>query len=182
MTHSAYRRRIARAVYLLRDGRDCLVSLYHYTTTREGLALDFDTWLSRYRAGLYGPRWDQNVVSWLKRGATRLGKELLVVRYEDLRSNPTAVLAGVCRFLGIPTDERVLERAVELSTLERGRSWERQRGDEPGVPDASFYRRGGSGEWREALTEDQQREFLAMSGHALRLAGYLTGRPGQPYP
>ena len=68
-SHSKYRSTIQRAVYIVRDGRDVLISLFHYRITRQGLGeyIDFQSFFNQYLQGLYGHCWHDNVESWLVR-------------------------------------------------------------------------------------------------------------------
>lgn len=41
-SHTCFRRGLGKVVYIVRDGRDSLISFYHYLTTRNGLNVSFD--------------------------------------------------------------------------------------------------------------------------------------------
>jgi hypothetical protein len=172
-THSNYRCTINRAVYLIRDGRDSVVSLFHYTTSRGGINMDFKMWFAQYMSGFFGLRWDQNAVSWLSRGRKVLGERMLFVRYEDFLANTLGELAKVCNFLGINAAQEELTCAIEASTIEKGREWEKRYQGEIKDPNASFYRGGKCGEWRNLFSENQKKAFLRVSEKALRLGGYI---------
>lgn len=171
-THSAYRRSIRRAVYLVRDGRDSVTSLFRYTTNRAGTKMDFGTWFSYYMKGYYGPRWDQNVVSWLVRGKEALGDRLLIVRFEDLRADPVGELGKVCSFLDIGYAEDRLVHAIEAASIDKMRKWEEHYKGRIKDSNASFYRGGNMGQWRDMFTREQEREFMGKSKTALTLCGY----------
>ena len=173
MTHSVYRRRIPRAVYMLRDGRDSIVSFFHYTTTREGKAMAFEDWFGLYMSGAFGVRWDQNVESWLQRGKRQLGENLMVLRFEDLRSDTVGCLADVCEFLGLQADKAQLLDAVEAGSLQNGRRWEQHYLGKVDSENASFYRAGQSGKWQDLFSSTHQARFLEASANAMRLGGYL---------
>lgn len=111
-THSNYRCTINRAVYLIRDGQDSVVSLFHYTPTREGITMDFKMWFTYYMRGYFGLRWDQNAVSWLNRGRKILGERILFIRHEDFRINTLGELAKVSNFLGINAAQGELACAI----------------------------------------------------------------------
>lgn len=173
-THSTYRRNIKRAVYIARNGRDSILSLFRYTTVRVGLNMEFSKWFALYMKGCYGPRWDQHVVSWLTKGRKKLGKDMLVVRYEDCCAHPHDVLSNVCDFLGVRHTQSDIQRAIELSSIKNMRKWERKYVGEIKDENASFYRgKKINDEWNNLLTEEQRNKFLTVSGEALRLGGYI---------
>ncbi len=71
----------------------------------------------------------------------------VLVRYEDLRADPTGTMRRIYESLKIPVEERDLSRAVEKH------AWEN-------IPDrkkgsGKFYRKGSPGGWAEDLTPEQ---------------------------
>jgi LPS sulfotransferase NodH len=172
-THSVYRRGIKRVVYVLRDGRDSMLSLYRYTTVRIGIRMGFNQWFSFYMKGWYGPRWDQHVESWLTRGCERLGRDMLIVRYEDCCADPHGELKKVCDFFGIEFALADIERAVKLSSVDNMKKWERKLLGEIKSDNASFYRgKKQADEWLSLLNDEQRNKFMRISKNAMRLGGY----------
>lgn len=174
-THGLYGGYIRQAVYLLRDMRGAVPSLFRYTTTRVGKRLDPSEWVKLYQAGLYGPRWDQHVMSWLGTASTVLGDRMLVVRYEDMRSNPGSVLRDVAQFLGIRTGREREARAVSLSAPDVMRRWESRMLGPLRDPNASFYRGGNVNEWDSLFSARDRSALLASAEDALCLTGYRRG-------
>lgn len=171
-SHTAFRRSLPRVVYVVRDGRDALISYYHFSTTREGKAVPFSEWFDLYAMGGFGPRWDRHVKSWLIRGQQHLGDKLLVVRFEDLKKNPVPGLQAIASFLGLPADLQIVSRAVEMAKTEKAREREEKQWGHIQDPNASFYRGGKTGQWEEFLTGEIYAKFMKLSAEALRLAGY----------
>ncbi len=173
-THSVYRRNIKRVVYVLRDGRDSMLSFYRYTTVRIGIDMDFERWFSFYKKGWYGPRWDQHVESWLTKGRDRLRENMLVVRYEDCCVEPHGNLEKVCDFFGIKFTPNDIDRAVKLSSIDNMKRWESRTLGSISSENASFYRgKNKAPEWTDMLNDHQRNEFMHMSENALRLGGYI---------
>ncbi len=176
-THSVYRRSSNRVVYVLRDGRDSLLSLYRYTTIRNGINMDFDNWFILYLKGWYGPRWDEHVEGWLTRGCEELKENMLVIRYEDCCNDPSGNLSQVCDFLEIRHKSNDISRAVELSAIDNMRKWERKLCGPIINENASFYRgKKEASEWLTLLNERQRSEFNSKSENALLLGGYVYER------
>lgn len=171
-SHTVYTRRLPRAIYLVRDGRDVVVSYYHYIVTREGLKLPFPEWFDLYCRRWYGPRWHENVESWLMKGRKHLGRNLLVVKFEDLKANPAHKMREITTFLGLQTEPHAVSDAIEMASLEKARRHEKRLVGKLDNPDSSFYRGGKVGQWRDQFDEHSYKRFMRMSGRALNLAGY----------
>ena len=172
-SHGRYMGAVPRAVYLVRDGRDVLVSMYHKRITRPGHAekIDFADFCRRYFRGDLGERWDDSVMSWLERGRAEMGEALKVVRFEDLKRDLAGHVKDIAGFLAIDADEERIAGALDKASLERLRESERSRvGDL--APDRSVYRGGKVGQWRDMLTGEMYERFMSLSGAALAAAGY----------
>lgn len=145
------RQRAARAVYLLRDPIDVMMSVWDFKhlTGEEGLldATPSDRqamfqkfcqhWLST--GGLVYPwagSWRENVASWLDQ------KELplLILRYERLKANPAEELRRILRFLGRHASEERIAAAVEVGKPDSMRKLESEEA-KAGVS-GIFYRPG----------------------------------------
>lgn len=172
-THSTHCWPIREAVYLVRDPRDALPSFYRYSTTMIGRSIAPHEWVSLYLKGLYGPRWDQHVHSWLVKGDEVLGDQMLVTRYEDMKAHPVSELERVARFLGIPFEPQRAERAVEWSSPEYMRQWEARNVGPLSDPNASFYRGGVVNEWESLFADRDREKIMRCSEDALHLAGYV---------
>jgi Sulfotransferase domain len=129
------RQRASRAVYLLRDPIDVMMSVWDFKhlTGEDGLleaspddhAALFQTfcqhWLST--GGLIYPwagSWRDNVASWVEQ--TEL--PLLIVRYEQLKSRPFDELRRVLAFLGHEASEQRIAAAVEAGKPDNMRKLE----------------------------------------------------------
>ena len=172
-SHTWYRKDIHRAVYLVRDGRDVLVSLYHYYITRESKTLSFPDFYSDYIKGKYGQLWHENVESWLTRGKELLGDDLLVISFEELKTDTYQVLTRTAEFLGLPAGKSEVELALEASDINRMRKIEMQRRGPVDNINASFYRGGKTGEYKDLFTPEIREGFIRIAGKALSLAGYV---------
>lgn len=171
-SHTVFRPSLRRVVYLVRDGRDSVVSFYHMETTREGVKLPFADWFDLYCARRFGPRWDNNVESWLTRGKEHLGNNMLFVKFEEMKRNPVPHIQKISSFLNIPADDAAISHALEASSIDSAREREKRERGRIGDPNASFYRGGKTGQWREYLNGDIYARFLNLSRRAMSLAGY----------
>jgi hypothetical protein len=155
----------SRMIFLLRDGRDVVDS--ELDAAQPGswgaeLATGFKfgdraTYLRR-RAWLW--LWRTEVVQRAFEGHTPSRRRLL--RYEELRASPGAVLAPLAEWVGV--EPQPILDAAERSTFERQPPGERGSG--------RFLRAARPGVWRENLTEEEQAEVSAIIGPKLRELGY----------
>src|ERR1700756_1998538 len=76
---AAYR----RVVYLLRDGRDAMVSYLHYLEAMERKRLDFLELVASDRA-ISPCKWHKHVQAWL---ANPYQAQMIVIKYEDLKND-----------------------------------------------------------------------------------------------
>lgn len=178
----------ARLIYILRDGRDALVSQRLqsfvdavHTLTREDrrVRLEFldrpDSFRGRRSIFLEGDlrrraeRWARNVTETVALGTKLFGGRFHFLRFEDLLTDPPGVIAKVWAFLEA---ERPGEAEVEALRLEMGRNpdaeWQRQQLGEV----ASRIPKGGAGSWRAMMTARDLAVVEEAAGATLRAWGY----------
>lgn len=172
MTHSPWQPAFRRAAYVVRDGRASVVSYYHYLTTRQGRDLPFEVFFDRYLEGVYGVPWHVHVEGWLGAGAARMGDDLHVVRFEEMKADREAVLASVVRFLGIEADDARIRAAAGRASIDNARKIEAARRGALASTDASFYRGGRDYSADSPLSGALLARFEEASARALGLAGY----------
>lgn len=171
-THSAWWPGVRRAVYLVRNGEDVLVSYYHYLTTRGGQKMSFESFYHTQARGELGPPWHVHVESWLERGRRRLGDRLLVVRFEDLKAAPEPTVAEILAFLRIEATPVQITQALAAASVENMRAIETRRWGFETAPDASFYRGGKVNQGEGLFTPALRSHFERTAGRALQLGGY----------
>jgi hypothetical protein len=193
-THEKYRNDYTKAVLLIRDPRDVLLSNYA-RAVECGLAPlvskgDFDSFLLSSLEGraIQMGSWQEHSRSWLESPLAKNGN-LMVVRYEDLRQNSEEALGKLLEFLGVTPDVRIIRKAIENNTLQQMRAKEdrARRAGEPSAllgchksaeEDGRFVRKGAIGGWRSKLTDAQVKIIQQYAGDALTAAGYEPGLVG----
>ena len=171
-----------RIVLLVRDPRDVAVSQYFQWKFRmrpnkkalndyppHGEDLSIFEFMRYEEQGL--PRVISYFNGWL-RGIPELG-DVLVVRYEDMRTDPGGVLGQILSFTGTPgTDEEIAD-AVEYAAYENlkkreaetsfspWRGWRLVPGDRKN-PDSFKVRRAKVGGYRDYFTDEEIAELDAM--------------------
>jgi hypothetical protein len=176
LTHEQYGRHYRRAavVYLVRDVRDVIISEYGRRHMVRSYAKDFDHFLEDFLRGRIHRigSWTDHVAGWMQSAAIGDGS-LILVRYEDLKTDPARKLSEILQFLGEPRSPSVIRGAVDNNNLEAMREKE----DRVRLPEARpgfrFVNKGVSGSWREALNPGQIRQIEEASGRQLEELGYV---------
>jgi len=160
-----------RVIYLLRDGRDALVSYLHYVEGLTEKKVDFLE-LVQAKGVLFPSKWHEHVEQWL---ANPHGASMIVVRYEDLKRDTVGQLSRICEFAGLKRSQSALENAAEKSSFSNMRkreelfAWEN-----PQIPKTKrFVRRGEVGSHKDEMPPVARDAFLAEAGDTLRKTGYL---------
>jgi hypothetical protein len=173
-----------RSVYIMRDGRDTMVSRYYETIHREpqhkrdaerfiGHEMTDDNvrehlprfieFMSTYQGGCAD--YKTHLTYWLEH-------DYVTVRYEDLLRDTVGEMRRVLRELtGREPDPTRLEQAVKKNSFEA--RTQRARGEES---KGEFLRKGVSGDWRNYFTPEAARVFDAYAGDLLIRLGYERSR------
>jgi hypothetical protein len=148
------------AIYLVRDGRDSLVSYAHWTLAQE-TGVDhsdhqtraFQDCLKRIiTTSRYFGGWSANVKAWLDRPSTHM------VRFEDLIADPINVVGQALDEMGIHHQRNEKKEAVKFAELHK--------------QDPVLYRKGVSGAWQAEMNPAMTDLFWQYHGAAMRRLGY----------
>ena len=151
------------ALYVVRDGRDSLVSYAHFALVQvKGLSPDEITpgqVANKVRELILFPRlnygtWSQNVEAWTRRPNTT------VIRFEELVSRPAEVVDRVIRELG-------LNLRIASETIPSFEDLHRASGN--------FFRRGTIGTWTEIFSRELHALFWKHNGVVMERLGYPFG-------
>lgn len=171
-THDLPRPEYQRVVYILRDGRDAMVSYQHHLSALYGRTVDLGGML-QFGSGLFPCRWYQHVEIWL---SNPFGATMLIVKYEDLKANAAKILAQICSFIGVERPKEFLSEIAANAEFEKMQQRERQQGwdNEQWPKDAAFVRRGTIGGYRDEMPPDLQELFLQQARSTLLKCGYAV--------
>ncbi len=151
-----------KVVYLLRDGRDAVVSYYHHTRDLYRQEIDFVEFVEQYN--IFSLKWHEHVNVWL---SNPYKSEMLVIKYEDLKQNGLRTLEQ--------RSKEHLQTVIHETDFEKMRDREKKLGwDDPNWPeDKPFIRRGVVGSYKDEFPKAALDKFLAQSGETLEKCGYL---------
>jgi len=182
-THEQYRKEYAKAIYLVRDVRDVVLSEFAYQKALGWIPDDFDRFLRDFLRGGVNPftPWHQHVPGWM--GSSLAGtSNFLLIKFEDMRRNTEQVVNQVLDFLGVTVDPRTVREAVANNTVQRMQEKEQrspQLSDTApksnGSEESRFIRSGSVGGWRNRLTDLQVEMIEHHAGDVLAFMGYPTG-------
>lgn len=175
-THELYRPTYKRAIYLIRDVRDVLLSQY----SREnelGLVwwANFDGYIKAFLEGTingFGP-WQEHIPQWLDSPLTKRG-DLLAVKFADMRRNTQETLERVVDFLGFEVQPEVIAEAIADNTVEKMRAREErsQTLHKSTREEGRFVRKGAVMGWREKFTEPQLELIEQYAGETMARTGF----------
>jgi Sulfotransferase domain len=171
-THEFYRKDYHRAIYMVRDPRDILLSEFAFLSALEYYRDDLDHFVKTFLftcVSAYGP-WHKNVTSWLDSPIARNGN-LLLVRYEDLRKDPVPLFAQMADFLGAKVDEEKIKLAVANNSIQNMRQKEDKEPVRASIK-GRFVRDGKVRGWVSKLSPAQVRLIEEHAGSTLLRLGY----------
>jgi len=175
-THHLPRPSYRRIVYLIRDGRDAMVSYFHHLAANSD-GVDFARMVETGQ-GLYPGKWHEHVRAYLETP----NADLIVIRYEDLVRDTAKELGRFCSFARIERSESMIRWAVERASFDNMRRKEVQTGWEtPGWPkDKLFVRRGKVGSYRDEMPPDIVEVFMRDARDTMIAHGYAADQPAGP--
>ncbi|MBZ5597257.1 MAG: sulfotransferase domain-containing protein [Acidobacteriia bacterium] len=175
-THELYRPTYKRAIYLIRDVRDVLLSQY----SREnelGLVWwgNFDSYIKAFLDGTingFGP-WQEHIPLWLDSPLAKRG-DVLAVKFADMRRNTQETLERIVDFLGLEVQSRVIAEAIADNTVEKMRAREErsQKLHKSTREEGRFVRKGAIMGWREKFTEPQLELIEQYAGETMARMGF----------
>ena len=177
VSHELPNPKYRRVIYILRDGRDVVVSNYHHIKACLGKEIDFLETMRTEVIGSFHPikcKWHEHVEAWL---SNPYHVQVITVKYENLKKSPVDELQRVCEFIGIKREKSFLESVAEKGSFEKMREREGKYGwDERFWPKGRplFIRRGVVGSYKHEMPPDVLESFLKEASETLKRCGYLS--------
>jgi hypothetical protein len=169
-THEPYSREYGRAIYLVRDVKDVVISEFHFQKLWQLYNGTFQDFVDDFLAGQvnrYGT-WDNHTNSWLD-AKDSAPDHILMIRFEELRHETHSTLASILDFLGTSASDTQIEHAIANNTTSKMR--EKESTIKFPAADQNFVREGKVGSWQETLSDEQVQLLEKGTGPTLsRLA------------
>jgi len=164
------------AIYIVRNPLDVCLSLAAQNNTGIDEAIDemackgFVHAASPHSAHEVYGSWTQNVFSWTRQS----NPAFLIVRYEDMITDPKAVFRRISRHLQINPSEEQLAEAIRRSSFDEMTSKEKDSGQKLiRKAETPFFRVGKMDQWKTELSDVQMNRVIAEHGEQMRRFGYL---------
>ena len=152
----------AKFVYLVRDPRDCVLSWLKSPSHAGGIAAASDTW----------QREQSTALSFIAVGASR--PPVLVVRYEDVLTDPESELDAICEFAGVTREASMTADFGSEAHRDEARriaNWENVAGE---------IKRKNYGKFRDQLSRRQVRRIERRLAFEMRVLGYEPVECSEP--
>lgn len=149
-----------RAIYLVRDGRDSVISYAHWILSQETGEVSIDPQSRQFQKRLrdviattdHFGGWSAHVLAWYKRPNT------WIVRFEDLIVEPVRVISQALEFANLPSKADPESHPFDFETLH--------------ARDPVIYRNGIIGNWESEMSPAMQKLYWRKCGSAMKLLGY----------
>ena len=169
------------AIYLVRDPRDVIISLSHhfntsYDQTFKIMASDnyweTETKFGNFHSSIFGS-WANNYKSWKN---TKIF-ETLIIRYEDLISDPFLNFSKIIRYLenkiNIKYDETLIKKTIEFTSFKNLQEMEKN-GNFDESTYGMFFRKGEAKQWQTSLDKNVAEKIKVQFGDIMEENGYLN--------
>ena len=176
------------AIYIVRDPRNVISSiLYHFNLSSTEEALNFimeeKKFIGNMKNKINYPlhtligSWKSNYNSW-----KNIGKNFLLVKYEDLILNPTTEFKSIANYIsniiGIKFSEEQIKNSIEESSFKNLRNIEDKNGfiesiEDPENKKKKFFNLGPKNNWKEILEKKYVKEIENSFNSEMRELGYI---------
>lgn len=152
-----------KVIYLLRDGREALLSYYHMVKNMGGDVSLND--LYEGKVNIFGGMWHEHLNEWEK---NPYEADMLFIKYEDLKTNKLDVLNRLCVFLDLKRTSQELGKVLEhtsfefMKQLEQKDDWKKMK-KENNFNQGNFVRKGSLNSFKEEVPKDILKIFKEKS-------------------
>lgn len=170
-----------KKVYIVRDGRDALVSMAHHRKDIVEPGTDFYVNLLEAILAMEGSffgGWSENVKQWVACAD-------VVIRFEDLIADPIREVEKLREIMDLPQPNP--EKLPTFKSLKFGKphygSGKKLLGEDEAANMAKVnFRKGKAGGWREEMPPELEQLFWELHHEQMEVLGYYRGKPGESTP
>lgn len=169
-SHSLPQKKYRKVIYIVRDGRDVMVSFYHFLKNLTGKEPSLHELINGVQAS-FKVAWHEHVEQYL---SNPFNSEIIFIKYESLINQDLDELKKICSFLGIERDDEFLKNVYLNNTFKEMKDREKKFGwNNPAWPKGkSFIRRGQVGSYKDELPHILLEKFLEKSKITLNKLKY----------
>lgn len=178
----------AKLIYIVRDGRDVLISERFRNLVEESKFLNAEdkriiaelrkdqTQFTNGTRSIFteavirrvAKGWVMNLQETEEEGRRLFGENYCSVRYEDLLAQPFAEMQRLWNFLGVRAEAALEKTVVEEMSSNPDEEWQAKRNEDI----ASFLPKGHAGNWQRLFTVRDKTVFKEAAGEMLMKWGY----------
>ena len=174
-SHHLPRPEYRRVVYLLRDGRDVMVSYLHHLRALGRSDLDFAEMID---SALFPCKWHEHVEQWT---ANPFAAHMLVIRYEDLQADAAQRAGPLLRVRrgarAMSPSWRGLPSRCSFAAMQRRATGVSAGTNHPLAEGSAVRAARIIGSHADEMPPDELAAFLAETAPTLRKAGYTPSYP-----
>jgi hypothetical protein len=150
-----------KVIYIVRDGRDALVSYYHYLVELRGYDWNFAEFMKSHHVSGKNS-WEYHLRQALD-FKEKFQDNIFFVKYEELKSNTHISFRKVLQFLKLYVDDSQLDFAIASSSFKNLQNMQQESGVNIEDKEINFFRKGSSGQWQDYFDKKMNSEFLSTS-------------------
>ncbi|KAM1025661.1 hypothetical protein ACFX13_039474 [Malus domestica] len=187
---------VSKFVYVCRNPKDVFISLWKFGSkvkaVNTGLApFSLEEAFELFCRGVcpYGPYWDHVLGFW--KASLEMPEQVLFLKYEDLRKEPSANVKRLAEFLGQPFSKEeeskgVVQQIIKLCSFENLSSLEINKTSRTQqyfvkanivVENSDFFRKGQVGDWKNFFTDDMTKRMDQIIDERFSGSGLTFANP-----
>lgn len=112
-----------KVIYITRNLLDVIPSYFFYLKARKTIQPRIDDVISGKVNSSFGS-WFNHIKFWVKTKK----HNILIIRYERLKSNPEQEIKSICDFIGLESNSQEIDNAIKNSDSKRMRDLEKEQG------------------------------------------------------
>lgn len=169
-SHTPFVKIPAKVIYLVRDGRDALLS-YYYLRLKEGKLKPEASPLDIYfDEDLWPCPWHVHIANWLDGLENCYGGRYKIVRYEDLVGSTAEQLFSIAEFIGLNVTDKDVEKAISMNPKKQSEKIaESQDAQGALISSASIEKQR---KWQAFLLGEDLARYEILAGTELQRLGY----------
>ncbi|MFM2136744.1 MAG: hypothetical protein RL021_2144 [Bacteroidota bacterium] len=168
--HEPFFEYFPNTIYIVRDGRDALVSYYHYNMDSGQFQGTFDDFLKSDIYLRFGS-WQDHVTRAMEQ-RLRYPDRILFIRYEDMLSDLPGNIRKIAKYCGIPLTEELVHSTADKCSFQALQQNERTYGSETLDKKINFFRKGTKEQWKDYFNAEEAVRFVEASRELLMANGY----------
>ncbi len=172
-THDLPQPKYKKVIYLVRDGRDAMVSYYNYNKNLQ-VNITLEEMVKEGKE-MWPSKWHEHVKQWK---SNPYNAEIITIRYEDLLEQPFVEMKKICQFANIQRSDEIIQKVIEGNNIDKmrqrvietgGMGQRKFQGSEQG---AKFFRKGKMGSYKSEMDEDLIKYFNKEAQNELAMHNY----------